>query len=381
MRVLHLASGTDYGGAKTHIFTLLAELRRHIDVTLACFSGGPFLEEARGLGLDACSLGQVTRYDLFAIGRLQRLVKARAFDVVHCHGPRSNVLAVLSRRRLGGRPLVTTVHSDWRKDFAESPVRNLVFGRMNAWALRHFDRYLVLVGVEASIRELGVDASLIRPVRNGLDFGNRPAPPPRAEVLSRLGLRLPPQAVIIGIVARLHPVKSHEVFLAGAARVARINPDAHFLIAGDGGMRPALERLADRLGLSGHTHFVGHVDNTDDVFSILDVNCLTSFSEAQPYALLEGARWGVATVSSRIGGVPELIVDGSTGYLFTPGDVDGFSERLAELAGDPAKRRELGRRLYEHGRRNFSTQAMAGTYLAAYREILDGRQPSHAVPG
>lgn len=370
LKVLHLASGTDYGGAKTHIFTLLSELQKHIQVTLGCFSSGPFLEEARAHGFDVYPFRQINRYDLFALGRLRTLVRERGYDVIHSHGPRSNLMAVLERRRLG-RPLVTTVHSDWREDFADNPLRNAVFTRLNGWALRHFDRYLVGLGVEDSVRALGVPEVLIRPLRNGLDFDHRPPVPPREKVLSTLGLDVPGGAVIVGIVARLHPVKSHEVFLAGAADVARRHPSTRFVVAGDGRIRGDLERLAGKLGLTGKIAFLGHVSSPDSLLSVLDVNCLTSFSETLPYALLEGARWGLATVSSRVGGIPELIIDGVTGYLFEPGDVAAFTARLEELVADPVRRKELGRNLFEHGRRRFTPAAMASTCLDVYRELVE----------
>lgn len=371
LKVLHLASGTDYGGAKTHIFTLLGELQKRIDVTLGCFSSGPFLEEARASGLAVYPLRQVTRYDLLAVGRLTALVRERRYDVVHSHGPRANVLAVMAKARLG-RPLVTTVHSDWREDFAGEFPRNLVFSRLNAWALRRFDRYLVGLGVEESVRALGIPEALIRTVRNGLDFDHRPPVPPRDEVLASLGIDPRSETVVVGIMARLHPVKSHEVFLAGAAEVARKHPRVRFLVAGEGAIRGDLERLASRLGLEGRVRFLGHVRSPDAIFSVLDVNCLTSFTETLPYALLEGARWGVATISSRVGGIPELIIDQDTGYLFEPGDVAAFASRLERLVENAAERRELGRRLYDHGRRHFTPQAMAKAYLSVYRELAGG---------
>lgn len=374
MKVLHLASGTDYGGGKTHIFTLLFELAKRIEVTLGSFSGGPFAAEARDLGLDVRTLGQTTRYDLRAVGRLAALVREGSYDIVHCHGPRANVLAAMGRRRLR-RPLVTTVHSDFRRDFAGEPLKNFVFSRLNAAALRRFDRYLVGLGVEDSVLSLGIPREFIHPIRNGIDFENRPPAPSRTAVLARFGLPVPPEAVIVGIIARLHPVKGHEVFLEGAAAVSRLGRDAHFLVVGDGLERGPLEGLVGKLGLAGRVHFLGHLENPEDVIAVLDVNTLTSFSETLPYALLEGARWAVATVSSRVGGVPELIIDGVTGRLFEPGDVGEFARCLGELVADPGKRRELGRNLYDHARRNFTPAAMADTCLEVYQELL-AKQPA-----
>jgi len=97
-----------------------------------------------------------------------------------------------------------------------------------------------------------------------------------------------------------------------------------------------------------------------------------------PYALLEGARRSVATLSSRVGGIPELIVDGRTGLLFEPGDVDGFVDRLERLVADPELRRRLGADLCEHGRRNFSPTVMSEACVSVYHELAGGRNSSHA---
>ncbi|MCL6580476.1 MAG: glycosyltransferase [Firmicutes bacterium] len=370
MRVLHLFSGTDRGGAKTHVVTLLKELNSEIEVALGCLSRGPIVDECRDAGVEVHLLDQVTRYDLRVLGRLCGLVRRRGFDIIHAHGPRANLMVALSRGSFR-RPAATTVHSDWRSDFADSPLRNLIFGRLNAWALRRFDAYLVGVGAEESLRALGVPPEAMHPVRNGLDFSARPPVPPRQEVLRRLGLDPREEGPLVGIMARLHPVKSHEVFLEGAARVARRHPGALFLVAGEGSSRAALEAMAERLGLGRRVRFLGHVADPDEVYSVLDVNCLTSFSETLPYALLEGARWKVATISSRVGGIPELIRDGVTGRLFEPGDVDGFTRCLEELLSSPSRRRELGENLYTHASRRFSSRAMAEVYLDVYRELVE----------
>ena len=136
MKVIHLISGGDSGGAKTHVLSLLQNLNQTITAQLVCFRDGPFAEEARSRGIPTEIMGGNN------IPRLQRQLKAyiRAggYQLIHCHGSRANMVGALLRRSTG-LPVVSTIHSDYRLDYMGRPLSRLTFGTINAWALRHLD--------------------------------------------------------------------------------------------------------------------------------------------------------------------------------------------------------------------------------------------------
>ena len=113
MKVIHLISGGDSGGAKTHVLSLLQNLNQTITAQLVCFRDGPFAEEARSRGIPTEIMGGNN------IPRLQRQLKAyiRAggYQLIHCHGSRANMVGALLRRSTG-LPVVSTIHSDYRLD-------------------------------------------------------------------------------------------------------------------------------------------------------------------------------------------------------------------------------------------------------------------------
>ena len=117
MRVLHMISGGDVGGAKTHIHSLLAGLTKTENVLLVCFMDGPFAKEAQELGIPTKVLtGSVPG----VVKQLTALVRAEGFEILHCHGARANLIGSLVKKRTG-LPTVTTIHSDPKLDYMGRP--------------------------------------------------------------------------------------------------------------------------------------------------------------------------------------------------------------------------------------------------------------------
>ena len=385
MKILTLISGGDVGGAKTHVLGLLKALGEHLQVKLVCFMEAEFTDAARDMGIDITILDS---RDLRAVlNELRRMIAAEKFDLIHSHGSRGNFMAMLLKRS-SGLPLVSTVHSDWKLDYMGRPLAALTFGRLNLMALRRMD---YLIGVSDSMSTLLIRRRMAQPDRvytiyNGVDFDRPRSAVPRGEFLRSVGVP-EEDAVYMGIAARLNPVKDIETLVRGFARARETAPNIRLLIAGDGPEEERLKALAASLGVGDRVHFLGWVTDTDSFYNALDVNTLTSLSETFPYALTEGAIWGKATVSSRVGGVPRLIDHGVSGLLFDPGDWETLGAELARMASDPALREKCARKLREKTEREFSLEATVQTQLSIYDSVCrrwkrrEGKQSAVTVCG
>ena len=117
MKVIHLISGGDTGGARTHVYSLLKYLGQIIDVQLVCFRGGDFADGAAALGIPTMVLDRGFAANL---GALKKLIRAGEYDLVHCHGSMANVMGALLRRSVRV-PVISTVHSDYRLDYLGRP--------------------------------------------------------------------------------------------------------------------------------------------------------------------------------------------------------------------------------------------------------------------
>ena len=368
MKVIHLISGGDTGGAKTHVHSLLQNLSRGMDITLVCFRDGPFAREAAELGIETrvCSGGFFS-----ALREVRRMIAEEGFELVHTHGSRANLAGAILRSTCG-RPVVSTIHSDYRLDYMGRPLAAATYGVLNVLALRRIKYH---VGVSDAMRDLLISRRFPREttfaIYNGLDFSREPKRHDRAAFCARVGANVAPGDIVVGAAARLDPVKDLATLVRGFAAAREGHPELKLIIAGEGPERPALEALAEELGVRGAVTLAGWLDDMEEFYSALDINSLSSLSETFPYALTEGAAYRLPTVASAVGGIPRLIEDGKTGFLFAPGDWEKLGARLAQLASDPGLRERLGAAVHERAAREFSVEATCREQRAVYEEILE----------
>lgn len=369
MKVIHLISGGDSGGAKTHVLSLLQNLNKTITAQLVCFRDGPFAEEARAMGIPTMICGGNNIPHLRR--ELADYIRQGGYQLIHCHGSRANMIGALLRGPTG-LPVVSTVHSDYKLDYMGRPFARLTFGAINAWALRHLD---YRIGVSDAMVDLLIDRGFppdrFYAIYNGIDFTPAPSQGDRLAYLRGLGADVEENSVVVGIAARLNPVKDMSTLIRGFAEGHKSCPRLRLVIAGDGEERQKLEDLAKELGVEKEVTFAGWISGgMDRFYSALDVNALTSLSETFPYALTEGARFHLATVATAVGGIPYLIDQDVNGYLFTPGDWQTLGRYLAALGNGDALRREMGEKLYEKASAKFSIQSTVDTQLHIYDEII-----------
>ena len=369
MKVIHLISGGDSGGAKTHVLSLLQNLNKTITAQLVCFRDGPFAEEARTMGIPTMICGGNNIPHLRR--ELADYIREGGYQLIHCHGSRANMIGALLRKSTG-LPVVSTVHSDYKLDYMGRPFARLTFGAINAWALRHLD---YRIGVSDAMVDLLIDRGFppdrFYAIYNGIDFTPAPSQGERLAYLRGLGADVEENSVVVGIAARLNPVKDMSTLIRGFAEGHKSCPRLRLVIAGDGEERQKLGDLAKELGVEKEVTFAGWISGgMDRFYSALDINALTSLSETFPYALTEGARFHLATVATAVGGIPYLIDQDVNGYLFTPGDWQTLGRYLAALGNGDALRREMGEKLYEKASAKFSIQSTVDTQLHIYEEII-----------
>lgn len=372
MKILHLISGGDVGGAKTHVLSLVKELQKTEQVKMICFMEGVFFDEAKSMGIDITVLKQKNRFDLSVVKQIIAIIQTEGIDIIHSHGARANFITYFIAKKIK-TPSVTTVHSDFMLDFKGNLYKHLIFTTLNVWALKRFDYY---IAVSQDFKNMLINrrfpADKIMTVYNGLDFHEEVSFMSREEFLEKAGLKRLQDKLLVGILARLHPVKGHKVFIDAAAAALKQKNDVHFLIAGDGEEHKGLEEYAAKLGIHQNLHFLGHINDIYGFLNSIDINVLTSYSESFPYVLLEGAKLKKPTIASAVGGIPVLILDGQCGYLFKAGDADELKDKMLKLLESEEQRIQFGEALYQHARENFSLENLAKEHIKIYGVMLGG---------
>ncbi|MCK4513518.1 glycosyltransferase, partial [bacterium] len=190
------------------------------------------------------------------------------------------------------------------------------------------------------LERFGVPASKVESVGTGVDL-RRIADARVGEELTR-ELQIAGRTVV-GIVAKLSPVKGHEHFLRAAAGIAKAHDDVAFLVVGDGPRRQMLTEMAKELEIEDAVVFAGARDDVPSLLKLMDVFVLSSLSEGSPNAVLEAMAAGLPVIATDVGGLPDIVIDGESGILVPPGDWEALEKAITELLADPERAAAMGR--------------------------------------
>ncbi len=289
--------------------------------------------------------------------RLARYLRASHTAVAHAFDFYTN-LVLIPAARLARVPVV--IGSQRQLGDLLSPSKS----RAQLAAFRWCDR--VVCNSRAAARGL-IEQGL--PERRVVVIGNGLAPSafaPTAPALDRN-----PPVLRVGMIARMNsPAKNHRVFLHAAASVSRRFPGTEFILAGDGPLRPELEREAADLGIGDRVRFLGDRRDITAILASVDVSVLPSASESLSNAILESMAAGVPVVATRVGGNPELVTD-DRGLLVPPGDADALASAIECLLQNRAMRAEFGRNGRNFAQSNFTLAAMRKRHEELYQDLLD----------
>ena len=301
MTVLQLiSSGGGFYGAERVSVTLAAELRTlEVEVIVAAFRNTgkaihlEVLDQAKAAGLATEWIDCKGRLDRKAITTIRDMIERHGVDVVHSHGIKADLYALLAGRGTKAR-LVSTCHS-WTMD---SP-KHWLISVLDRLLLRKFDAVaIVSESLHKRLWRLGIAAEKIHVVHNGIDcvpFVAISGPDVRRRAAET-------QEVLVGTVSRLVPVKGLQYLLEAAAVLLHEFPLTKFVIVGDGPESEPLRRRAASLKIANSVHFAGNRNDMVEVYSSLDVFVLPSLSEAMPMALMEGL-WPQGLPCGRVSGV------------------------------------------------------------------------------
>jgi glycosyltransferase involved in cell wall biosynthesis len=367
--VLQIVHGFIEGGSERQMIQMSSLLHNSGDfrVHVASLStGGVLRSEIERLQIPVIDFPLTSFYDSSMVQQTRRFVsylKQHDIKIVHSHDFYSNIFGMTGASLAGVRGRIaskreTTGTRSLSQRTAERGAFKLARAIVaNAGAVKEH-----LVG-------LGVPDKKIVIIYNGLDLTRFYL---NGDSLQRLDLEMLRGRPVVTMVANFeYRVKDHPMLLRAAQRVKTEVPEAMFVIAGEGELRPETERLAGELGLDESCLFIGRCASVPDLLAASDVCVLSSQAEGFSNSILEYMAAGRAVVATNVGGASEAIVEGETGHLVDAGDDRAMAERLIALLRDPEKRRAMGingrRRIEQH----FSTANRLKRTTELYQRFLE----------
>jgi glycosyltransferase involved in cell wall biosynthesis len=359
--IAHVLTSLNVGGAERMALLLASsQLRRGHRVCVVSLEeppNGPLLREFEEAGIVVRRV--VKRpggFDATLFARLLACFRELRLDVVHTHNQLPLTYAALPGRASGAR-VVHTKHGP----HPDSLLR--MWLRRAGAACTHCFVAVSEPTAAFSLETREVARRKLRVILNGTDVKRFERDPERRRCTRTLW-RAAQDAWIIGTVGRMSAEKNHSLLLSAATPL--LGPTCLLVVAGDGTERAATERLAEELGIADHVRFLGEVRDVPAVMAGLDAFALSSHFEGLPLVLTEAMSAGLPIVATSVGGVPDVVREGETGYLVPAGDCRAFTEALRRLRNDPMHASKMGERGHEIAQHSYSLDRMTEEYLAAY---------------
>lgn len=372
MRVLHIITGLNVGGAETALLNILkGGLAKRYDSAVLSLQTtgtiGPYIQE---LGIPVYTLGMnaslPTPQVISRLFRLARFFRPNLIQGWMYHG---NLAATLTAHLAHGRPMVgwNIRHSLYNIDVEKMMTRHVI--RVNR--ILSGTPNAIIYNSHLSRRQhesFGFQDSRAQVIPNGFDL-ERLKPDSTSGSLVRHEFDLPDDALLIGHIARFHPMKDHATFLRAAVHVAHENPVAYFLVVGRD-VSPANPDLTGIVppDLLSRFIFTGERNDVHRLMQAMDILCLSSWSEAFPNVLGEAMACAVPCVATDVGDSANIIQ--KTGFVVPPSDPDLLANALTEMTQkDPAERHELGQAAKARIANCYSLSSIVTQYTDLYEGL------------
>ena len=357
--VLHLCESSDTGGAESVLISLVEGLDKNRYSSVVCLlSDGWLRVELEKRQIETVVIPQPHSFDVPWLVRVYRLLKDRGIHLMHSHEFATNVYASLLSR-VTGIPVVTTAHG--KNYYGDKWRRRLAY--------RFVARQSVMVAVSNDLKRflaqrVGIPPGRIRVVHNGIDLSRYKAQQSCHAVRAELGISASQR--VIGTVGNLFAIKGQTYLLRACKALASTYPNFVLLVAGEGEQLGALKKEASDIGIAGNVKFLGFRNDVPALLQSMEVFVFPSLSEGLPLSLLEALALQKPVVATNVGGIPEIVEDGVTGYLVPPRNPEALVDKILLLLHNPQIAANMGRAGRKKVEEDFGLEQMVLKYQSLY---------------
>lgn len=361
MNICYIISGDLWGGAEEQSFSLIKDISASSehDIHVITFNHGLLSEKLSLLDIPVYTVDESRNSALMIFLKILYFFKKKSFDVVHVHGFKENFLGGIAARVLNTKVILRTFHG---RGLLSSPSVDFI-EKFNCFFLTH---KIITVSQELQtyLISRGVSDKKIKVIRNGIDLDRITGDIKNNSI--RASLSIASNSLLLGVVGRLVRVKGHNYLFYCLKKMLDSGYHVTLLVLGDGSLEEEYKKLIQQIGISDYVRFLGFVENSLHYIASFDLLVMPSLNEGIPMSLLEAMAMGVPVIASRVGGIPEVIEDESTGILVEPKNVEELYQACARLASDERLRKKIASNAMKHIRTKYSSVKSAQNTLQLY---------------
>jgi glycosyltransferase involved in cell wall biosynthesis len=368
LRLLCMLDELDIGGTEQQILELVRGIDRdRFEPMVCCFRHGRKAQEIADLGVPVFQVAKSHKLDAGIILRIAKLLREHRIDILQTYLWTANTWGRVAAR-MAGTPVV--VASERNVDIWEQSYKRLIGGYLAGATDK-------IIANSEAVREYllgrgGLAPEKVVRIYNGVNFERFEKPFDPLERRRELGM--PNNALLAGVVARVEPAKDHDTLLHALASVREETSNLHLAVVGDGRQTERLTALAHELGIGDRVHFTGFRTDAAEWIRTFDFSVLSSVKEGLSNTVIESMAAGKPVIATAVGGNPEVIVEGETGFLLPPRQPELFGAAIANLVAHPAKIRELGAASKIRVESLFSVEKMVDNTSNLYLDLIRHRR-------
>lgn len=359
IKICYIITKSNWGGAQKYVFELADSLNREIfDITIALGGNGILKEKLEKAGLEVITIPNLERdisfsKEISAFQFLYKLFKEKHFDIVHLNSSKIGGLGSLAARLAGIPKIIFTAHG-WAFNEDRSFLSKSFIKFMYWLMILMSDK---TIAVSEKIRERVLSWPFIKnrifTVHNGvkeIDFYEKS----EARIkLNEINSKINKEKFLVGTIAELHPIKGLDILISAIKKIES-EIDAQFIIIGEGEIRNQLEKQITENNLQEKVILAGFIDNASKYLKAFDLFILPSRSEAMALVILESGLAGVPVITTKVGGLPEIISSENFGKLVEPNNSDELAKTILLTIKNPEYLQLSAIALNQRVKQNFS---------------------------
>ena len=366
IKVMHILHTLGTAGLQKGVVNIANQLNSNgFEISICCLEQSGVFEERLNSGAKVFVMNKQPGIDYVLPMRLARLFRSEGTMIVHTHNFATYLYGALGAGFALSPKVIHGEHGSLLQPPDGQP-RHLVIRRYLSCITAAF--HTVSADMRnALIRMTGIEPSKIVTILNGIDLAKFRKTPGS---ITRMLLGIQPEELVIGTVGRLAQVKNYELLIQAISEASHAGVHPRLLFVGDGPSRSRLESLTEQHHLEKQVLFLGDRSDVPELLNIMDIFVLPSFSEGLSNSIMEAMAVGIPVIASDVGGNPELVSHGETGFLFPSCDATALTQQILELVEDSEKRHKMGALGQKRMEELFTLDKMIQNYARLYRSVL-----------
>lgn len=373
IKVLHLITELPIGGAQDNTLLSVKGLKQlGYQVDLAAAPGGELEDLARKY---ADNLYHINNFSTNSISPIQnikavlevnKLLSSNKYDIIHTHSSTAGICGRISARLKHVPIIIHTVHGFPFHDFMK-PVKKNFLIQLEKYCARLCDHMITVsnLNIDEIVERKISTRDKLTTVYSGIDLDKFNIDKTKEEI--KKSLNIPQEDLVVGLIARMSNQKAPKYFVEAAKLILKEKQNVTFLMVGDG---PLKEELIEQIGDESKIRMLGSRTDIPEILKTLDIFALSSIYEGLGRAMTEAMICNIPIVAPNVNGIPEVVIDGETGFLIEPRDSKGLAEKIMLLLNDEQLRIQIGQNAHNKVVPAFSDKKMVEDIDKLYCKIL-----------